>query len=391
MLRRNCFYIQKQKTFIEELFPVMEILQKERVSTSIVGLTLFINASGETDFFQKRNLIREMFRILFGKLPVNVVSQPAGNGIALEIWMNHSCKKLKYKAYGQVNYTVYEDSWGKFVGGFGLSANDVSLPFKEQTAYAFETMQAILSAENLTMDHLVRQWNYLPQILKMEVENQRLYQHYQLFNDIRQQYYATCKKTDKYPAATGIGMDYGTVTIDFFAEQTKRNCRIAELNNPHQTAAFHYGQEVLVGSPLSEGEIRKAPLFERAKYIGSPDKALLFISGTAAIIGEETQGLNDVSEQTAITIKNISGLISKENRLQAKLTAPLSFPKQSLPVSPAYLRVYIKNADANDAVMNICQKQYGNIPVLYVKADICRDNLLVEIEGEAIVVTTNCE
>jgi hypothetical protein len=86
------------------------------------------------------------------------------------------------------------------------------------------------------MDHLVRQWNYLPDILRTTTENGRLYQNYQLFNDIRQYYYGIYKRSTVYPSATGIGMDCESVSIDFFAVQLHDSIRLVGLNNPNQTA-----------------------------------------------------------------------------------------------------------------------------------------------------------
>jgi enamine deaminase RidA (YjgF/YER057c/UK114 family) len=235
-------------------------------------------------------------------------------------------------------------------------------------------MQAVLSAEGFSMDDLVRQWNYIPAILKTTTEDNRLYQNYQLFNDIRQYYYGIYKRNRIYPSATGIGMDCGPVTIDFLAVQKKETTFIAGLNNPNQIDAYNYGQEVLVGSPLKENERKKAPLFERAKYIGNSENGFVFISGTASILGEKTIGLNDVTQQTGVTIHNLSELISTDN---------LKPVNNSLNEHHyVYLRVYVKREEEVNSVMKTCKEQYGDIPILYVKADVCRDDLLVEIEGE---------
>jgi len=130
----------------------------------------------------------------------------------------------------------------------------------------------------------------------------------------------------------------------------------------------------LVGSPLKETGIKKAPLFERAKYIGTPEFAVVFVSGTASIIGEQTIGKNDIEIQTNTTCDNISQLTNLENLEKAGIDIPQT--------ESCYLRVYVKNIEDIPLVEQICQQKYGNIPILYVKADICRDDLLVEIEGE---------
>jgi enamine deaminase RidA (YjgF/YER057c/UK114 family) len=169
-------------------------------------------------------------------------------------------------------------------------------------------------------------------------------------------------------------MDCGSVTIDFIAAKRNENTLIAGLSNPNQINAFSYGQDVLVGSAIKANENKKAPLFERAKYIGKKETGFVFISGTASIAGEKTIGLDDIKEQTQVTIKNISDLTSGDNIK----SIGVEMSKKAY----TYLRVYVKREDDFDAVRKICKEKYGDIPILFIKADICRDNLLVEIEGE---------
>jgi enamine deaminase RidA (YjgF/YER057c/UK114 family) len=173
-------------------------------------------------------------------------------------------------------------------------------------------------------------------------------------------------------------MDHGSVTIDFCAVRKNDSVRIAGLNNPNQTNAYDYGQDVLIGSPLKENEPKKAPLFERAEYIGTPDKGLVFISGTASITNEKTIGLNDIVTQTIVTLNNISDLTSDENLKSIDVTA---YEKNY-----TYFRVYVKDMKQLNTVRRIYETQYKKIPALYVKADICRENLLVEIEGEKTIM-----
>ncbi len=47
------------------------------------------------------------------------------------------------------------------------------------------------------------------------------------------------------------------------------------------------------------------------------------------------------------------------------------------------LRVYIKKQSDFKSVKEICSRVYPGVPAVYIEADICRDNLLVEIEAES--------
>lgn len=78
---------------------------------------------------------------------------------------------------------------------------------------------------------------------------------------------------------------------------------------------------------------------------------------------------------TRLTIENISRLIAPDNL--GKHTLPVS--SSDFPFS--HIRVYVKNETDVSAVKKICNKHYGKVPCLYLVSDICRENLLVEIEG----------
>jgi enamine deaminase RidA (YjgF/YER057c/UK114 family) len=342
-----------------------------------VCATAFVNALGNPDFFHQRESLLSFFDRYYKGLPVSVIAQSAAAGIVLEIWKLAPGSNAAYRQKNGVNYTVYEDETGKSLWGFGCTFPDGAAPFKAQACHAFDLMQAILSEEGFSMDNLIRQWNYIPSILKTEAVNGCLYQNYQMFNDIRQDYYSRYKTEKNYPAATGIGMDYGTVTIDFAALKPNEHAWVAGLCNPNQTNAYHYRQATLVGTPLNGNGQKKPPLFERAKYAGLPDKGMVFISGTAAISGEKTVEVNDPVRQTIVTVDNISRLVSDGNLQSNGIFAS---SKQY-----AGLRIYVKNEKDRDVIQKVCETYYDNIPVLCVKADICRDDLLVEIEGEVAV------
>ena len=49
------------------------------------------------------------------------------------------------------------------------------------------------------------------------------------------------------------------------------------------------------------------------------------------------------------------------------------------------LRVYIKKDEDFNKVKEICRRSYPDVPSVFIKADICRENLLIEIEAESSV------
>ena len=50
-----------------------------------------------------------------------------------------------------------------------------------------------------------------------------------------------------------------------------------------------------------------------------------------------------------------------------------------------HARVYVKNKKDFPEIKKTFKRYYGNLPVVYIIADICREDLLVEIEGKVIL------
>ena len=103
-----------------------------------------------------------------------------------------------------------------------------------------------------------------------------------------------------------------------------------------------------------------------------------FISGTASITASESRHDNSVQQQTDQSLENIEALIAAD-----------SFRRHGIVGHGATLddlalaRVYIKRPQDYDAVRAICRARLAAVPTIYVVADICRPELLVEVEGIA--------
>jgi len=156
----------------------------------------------------------------------------------------------------------------------------------------------------------------------------------------------------------------------------KDSVKIIAIDNPDQIRPYDYSQQVLKGKPADGKAANQPPQFERAVYLVNNKTSTLFVSGTASIIGQQTIGIDDVEKQTVITLENISKLTNAER------IGHLAGDSGACAGSPILLRVYIKNQDDFRRVRQICQHHFPGVPAIYVEADICRDNLLVEIEAE---------
>jgi enamine deaminase RidA (YjgF/YER057c/UK114 family) len=103
-----------------------------------------------------------------------------------------------------------------------------------------------------------------------------------------------------------------------------------------------------------------------------------WISGTASILDSESVHLGDIEKQTEQTIDNIERLISPENFARHGLSgcgAQLA--------DLAKVRVYVKRPEDYEKCRAVCERRFGAVPTIYAQADICRGELLVEIEAVA--------
>jgi hypothetical protein len=185
--------------------------------------------------------------------------------------------------------------------------------------------------------------------------------------------YGSSFKDKGYPAATGIGMNVGGIIIEFIAIQSS-GLVTSPIDNPVQVAAHTYSNKVLVGE---ECVLKTTPKFERARFLELFGKKIIFISGTASIRGEQTVGQGNPTEQAEVTINNIKQLYS--DKVLSQISTGNLVPKYG------HARIYISNRKDYTEIRRTFKRHFGNLPVVYIVADICRKDLLVEIEGKVIL------
>lgn len=271
---------------------------------------------------------------------------------------------------GEFPYVVIESDDGKEVWSAGLGRDTDHEDTRKCAEAAFDIMGEILERENLTFNNIVRQWNFIGDILGMH----NGFQNYQIFNEVRTEYYHKYRTIHGFPAATGVGMKYGGVFLDFCAIRPDETVRIHPICNPSQVNAYEYGQEVLKGQPLGMSSSKNPPQFERGLLVVNKAVSTLFVSGTASIIGQDTIGRGDVAEQTMVTIENI--------RKVADRVRISTLTGKDEPGRFSLLRVYIRKKEDFGVVRDICLGQFKGSPIVFIEADICRDDLLTEIEAE---------
>lgn len=326
-------------------------------------------ASKEIEYHLLLNKIKNsIYNSLGKKVPVTLIPQyllPKG-GLALEIYALEGEVIYQIEERDDICYGIIENDEEKMLFIEGVPASNFSDSVQRQSQEVFDKLDALLAAYDFEVDDIVRQWNYIGNIVSCKDGKQ----NYQEFNDARSLYYAKREWRNGYPAATGIGSTDGIV-VGGIAFKKRDNRGVYPIDNPLQIAAHIYSKNVLIDDATNA--IKSTPKFERAKLIESVGGVCCFVSGTAAIRGEESVDADSAMLQTVRTIENIEYLVSKENLVR--------FGCKPYELKCTFLHVFIKNAEDYEEVRAVVEKSYPQTTVLYSVADVCRSELLVEIEG----------
>lgn len=343
-----------------------------RVDGSLAPLrfVFFGNPLTQEQYAADRFLIEDALYDKFGSLaPVfsYVAQPPLASTLVVECQMVDRDAKIDFRYLHDQRYAVVQSDRGVMLFTGGILPVDLGAPIIDQSREVFSDLSQILSGQGLEVNDISRQWNYIEQITELR----HGMQNYQQFNDARSDFYSTVEWADGYPAATGIGTDRGGVMVEVDAARLSE-ARVVALDNSLQVAAHAYSNQVLLGS-----KVLSTPKFERAKavdYGGGSVK--IYISGTAAIRGEQSLLDVGIEEQTLATLENIEWLVGAENMVKHGISIESD-------VQYKIFRVYLKFRSHFLAARDIISKRYPNLPVIYVLTDVCRDELLIEIEGVA--------
>ena len=227
-------------------------------------------------------------------------------------------------------------------------------------AAARDVYRSIFAAlEHGTCAHPLRFWNYVPDINR-EQDGLERYRH---FNIGRQEAFLAAGRPAfaGAPAACAIGAEGTYLTVYFVAAKDPP----LALENPRQISAYHY--------PAEHGP--RSPTFSRAT-VATGGKPTLFISGTASVVGHRSQHPGDVTAQTHETFVNLRALIEAANRGHS--APPFSLER-------LLYTVYVRHAEHYELVRRqFVAEVAASETAVFLKGDICRAELLVEIEATGI-------
>jgi len=205
--------------------------------------------------------------------------------------------------------------------------------------------------------HLLRIWNYFPWINRDENGLER----YRAFCVGRHQAIDTTRGYEhELPAATAIGT-HGDNTLVYFLASREPG---TQIENPRQVSAFEYPD---LYSP-------KSPAFSRAVHKRWSGDTHLYISGTASIIGHETRHRHDYIRQLAECLNNIDALIAETRK-----TTPTRLDSAA---DLSGIKIYLRHPDYLEHARDYVEDRLGkDTPVVYLLGDVCRRDLLLEVEG----------
>lgn len=250
---------------------------------------------------------------------------------------------------GRIIGRMFDDGKAKhcLLGDLGPDRTNATAP--DQARETFDHLEAALGLAGMTMKDLRRTWLFLDDILAW----------YDPFNAVRNAFFARNEiRVGTFPASTGVGgrNPHGAaVTLS------------ARAVSPHNSAT----RVEMVASPMQCPAITYGSAFSRAVEIVSSHHSHLLVSGTASIEpGGRTAHVGDLGRQIELTMQVTGAILQSHGRTFADVSRATAYFKSAadFPQFAAWCR----------------RHDLEEWPVVATACDICRPELLFEIEVDAI-------
>jgi enamine deaminase RidA (YjgF/YER057c/UK114 family) len=250
---------------------------------------------------------------------------------------------------GSLVGSVFEDDSAHYCRLGGVGPENLMSPPADQARQTFERLEAGLQAAGMGFGDVLRTWFF----------NDRILSWYPEFNRARDAFFTERRTYEGLvPASTGIGggnPEGAALTSGLFAVQPKSGyVRCQAVPSPLQCAPMTYGSA-----------------FSRAVELVTPGVCRLFVSGTASIAqGGGTDCLGNADGQVARTMEVVEAILDSRGMGWSHVSRAIA---------------YFKHIEDVHSFERYCSSQIDfTLPVLLVHADVCRDDLLFEIEVDAI-------
>ncbi|MCB1050242.1 MAG: hypothetical protein KDC71_06530 [Acidobacteria bacterium] len=290
----------------------------------------------EIQFNAKQPEIERVDSTLRLTLPVPNLAGEAGESLAL--------KNAHYEQFGPLH--GFRNASG-LIGCFVQKAN---FPLEQTVFEAYRQLLIWLGPLKL-----YRVWNYVP-FINDEFEGLENYKSFSVGRCLAfERHYG--QGFEKFlSAASAVGVEHETIAFFFVAGADEPR----HVENPQQVSAFCY--------PAQYGP--RSPSFARGTVIEALGTG--YVSGTASIKGHQTLYQKDMAGQFDLTKANLE-LVFEQMGFGRRIPTPPEFS--------GYLKVYLRHPSDLAQVRALCETEFKGLACCYLKADICRADLDLEIEA----------
>ncbi|HOD95473.1 MAG TPA: hypothetical protein PLZ53_04915 [Candidatus Hydrogenedentes bacterium] len=265
----------------------------------------------------------------------------AVSGIAAEpVYLNGQAAGMQYTLDGR--------RWCRLTG---LLPQNIGAGRTEQTESVFHAMEEALAQAGMQFSQVIRTWFY----------NSEMLQWYDDFNRVRTAFFEKRGIFDQLvPASTGIGCRNGAgaaLTAGLLAVDTPDG----------------FSPPAMVPSPLQCPSIEYGSAFSRAVELSSPSVRRLLISGTASIEpGGKSIHFGDMERQIHLTLCVVQAILRSRDMNWSQVSRAIAY--------------FTDPADAPLFQKCLAARGISPFPALLAHTDICRDDLLFELELDALSV-----
>ena len=245
--------------------------------------------------------------------------------------------------------SVFRDDSARYCYLGDLWSGDQQAGRTEQAKQTFDMMEAGLNLGGMDFSNVVRTWLYLDELL----------QWYDPFNRVRDDFFR-CRGVfdDLVPASTGISganpAGAALIATVMGIQPLDGSVRASALPSPLQCPALKYGSS-----------------FSRAIEMSLPNCSRVLVSGTASIEpGGKTVYVDDIARQIDLTMRVVKAILAQRDMTWSDVTRGIA---------------YFKSADFHQAYEEYCRSEdIPDMPMIITENDVCRHDLLFEIELDAI-------
>jgi chorismate lyase/3-hydroxybenzoate synthase len=218
-------------------------------------------------------------------------------------------------------------------------------------------------AASVGAPHPLRFWNFIPRIQEPVRQGISRYMAFNAGrrNALRDWLSGPSPFESSLPTATGVGHSGDGLHVYCLAGER----RGTPTENPRQRSAYRYSSRY--GS--------SPPCFARAMLIDRNESTSLVIGGTASVRGEASVHIGNIESQLEETFENLASLMDNAIRSCGKRDTAWRIEE---------LRTYFVRADDEELVRAAVEERFPEHPPMEMfQAELCRPELLVEIEGIA--------